>query len=504
MIITGIKLDVTHKKAQLEHEIIKRSGMKNISWRIIKRSVDARRDSVKFVYTAEAVAYGSEFALPERLHVPQTRFAQRPVVVGAGPCGLMCAYILARAGANPILLERGKPADERVRDVSRFFSDGVLDPESNIQFGEGGAGTFSDGKLTTRINDPLCREVTEILYECGAPEDIRWLAKPHIGTDMLAGVVSCLRKKITDLGGSVHFNEKLVGFESESGRLTAALGCARYATDTLVLAIGHSARDTFEMLNGRVEMIPKAFSVGVRIEHNQQLINTSQYGKYAQFLPNADYNLSYHTEKRRGVYTFCMCPGGTVVAAASEKGGVVTNGMSTYARDGQNANSALLVGVGPSDFGNGVMDGVEFQRSLEKAAFAAGGKNYHAPCQQLADFMAHRPSRDIGKITPTYLPGVTPCDLHTVLPDYVTKAMEEAVPVFGRRLHGFDGEALLTGVETRSSSPIRILRSENMQSSVCGIYPAGEGAGYAGGIMSAAADGIRTALAVIENHKNNP
>ena len=502
MMISGIRLKVTHSSAELLEKVKSQSGICECDYRIIKKAIDARRGDVCYVYTVEAVKKGESFKTSPRLQIPRAQFEQCPVIAGAGPCGLMCAYILAKAGARPIILERGKSADRRVRDIENFFINGILNESSNVQFGEGGAGTFSDGKLTTRINDPLCREVLEIFNECGAPDEILYLAKPHLGTDRLIKIVSRLRTRITEMGGEVHFEEKLCGIDIKSNRIRAAVSLnGEYKTDTVVLAVGHSARDTFVYLeNSKIPMQSKAFSVGVRIEHKRALIDSAQYGKYSEILPAADYNLSYPTEKGRGVYTFCMCPGGQVVAAASQKGGVVTNGMSLYARDGQNSNSALLVGVTEKDFGGGVLDGMYFQRALEEKAFELGGRNYRAPCQQLVDFTARRMSVSIGGITPTYRPGVTPCDLHKLLPEFITDAMHEAIPVFGRRLKGFDTDALLTAPETRSSSPVRILRDSSMQSSISGLYPAGEGAGYAGGIMSAAVDGIKCALAVINNH----
>lgn len=503
MLISGIRLNVTHDQNKLIEKLKKKSGLRQIDYRIIKKAIDARHGDVCFVYTAEVVKKGEPFLKHTRLKVPKVSFKTRPVIAGAGPCGLMCAYILSKAGARPIVLERGKSVEERTRDVRRFFESGILDESSNVQFGEGGAGTFSDGKLTTRINDPLCREVLEIFCECGAPEEILYLAKPHLGTDRLTGIVSRLREKITELGGEIHFNSQLKEIDIKNGRVCAAVSDESYVTDTVILAVGHSARDTFEMLMRReIDMQPKAFSVGVRIEHKKELIDLAQYGKYAKLLPAADYNLSYHTKDGRGVYTFCMCPGGQVVAAASEKGGVVTNGMSLYARDGENSNSALLVGVTPKDFGNAVADGIKFQRHIEQKAFELGGGNYRAPAQRLCDFMNNKASRETGNIKPTYKPGVTPCNLEDLFPDFITSAMREAIPVFGRRLCGFDTEALLTGPETRSSSPVRINRDSSLQTAVRGLYPAGEGAGYAGGIMSAAADGIRCALAVIENEQN--
>lgn len=500
MRINGITIPVTERQ-DIAAALRKKCGRKPTAWRIIKRSVDARKTPVRFVYNLEAVFDGQALPPIERLAVAQKQSDHRPVIIGFGPCGMFAALILAKSGLRPIVLERGKKIDERHRDVQAFWNGGRLLPHSNVQFGEGGAGTFSDGKLTTLIGSPLCAEVIETFIECGAPEEIRYLARPHIGTDILRGVVTALRKKIEDYGGEIRFESKVTDLICENGDLRAVVAGEILPARHVVLAIGHSARDTLEMLHGKgIDMVPKAFSVGARIEHPQALINTAQYGKAARVLGAADYKLSHHTEDGRGVYTFCMCPGGLVVAAASEEQMVVTNGMSYHARDGRNANAALLVGIEPADYGDGhPLSGMRFQRQLERAAFAAGGSNYYAPCQRLGDFMNAQPSRCFGTVRPTYRPGVTPAALDGVLPDFVCKAMRQAIPVFGRKIKGYDlPDALLTGVESRTSSPVRIKRDEAMCSSLTGLYPAGEGAGYAGGIMSAAVDGIKVALKLIE------
>ena len=511
--ISNVRLNIDENEADLQNKVIELLGINTLkSFRISKKSVDARKkNDIHFVYSVEVEAE-NEQKLVKRIKnaniikdepyiFPKAQPLDKPVViVGAGPAGLMCGLALAKAGIKIILVERGKCVDERKADVEKFWETGILNTDSNVQFGEGGAGTFSDGKLTTGINDFRIKYILNEFYMHGAPEEITYLAKPHIGTDKLCKMVASIRHDIETHGGEIRFLSRLCDIEINGNSITGAViesQGKKYTIPTshIVLAIGHSARDTFEMLKSKnIKMEQKSFSVGARIEHFQKMVNLSQYGNMSDKLGAADYKLSVHLENGRGVYTFCMCPGGEVVASASEEGGVVTNGMSRFSRDGENANSALLVSVNPEDFGGSdVLAGMYFQREIEKRAFRAAGGNYCAPAQRVGDFLGF-PSSD-KDVKPTYRPGVTWTNIDDVLPQFVADAMREALPLMDKKLKGFaDNNAVLTVPETRSSSPVRILRDKNtMQSDISGLYPCGEGAGYAGGIMSAAVDGLKIA-----------
>ena len=521
--ISELRLSLDGELEDLKTQAAKRLrvGKKAIrSLQLVRKSVDARKkDDVHFVCTAEVDcqlekmprARGVMKAKPYRYQLPACKkLEQRPVVVGFGPAGMFAALILAQAGQRPIILERGSCVEQRQQQVSRFWQDGTLDSECNVQFGEGGAGTFSDGKLNTGTKDPRIRKVLEEFVGAGAPSEILYEAKPHIGTDRLPQTVKGIREQILALGGEIRFNTKLTALLQKNGHVTGVEFCTggstseRMDTEHVILAVGHSARDTFaKLLDTGIPMQPKAFAVGARIEHPQYLINTAQYGKFADHpaLGAADYKLAVHLKSGRGVYTFCMCPGGQVVAAASEERRLVTNGMSRFARDGQNANAALLVGICPEDFGaDGPLAGVVFQRKLEEAAFQLGGGNYRAPAQRVEDFLAHRASLQLGDVRPTYRPGVTLCSLDDCLPNFIADSMREGILQMDMRLHGFAlPDAVLTAVESRSSSPVRILRDESGQSpTLSGLYPCGEGAGYAGGIVSAAVDGIKCAEKLLQ------
>lgn len=557
--ISQIKLNINEPAQRLPWHIGKALRIKNFkprTWKIVKESVDARKKpDIRFIYTVDFEVENEEALLahtakmkgvnivkaPESVYEPPKLSVceagtVRPVIVGFGPCGMFAALILAEAGARPIVLERGRRVEERTRDVEHFWETGKLDVTSNVQYGEGGAGTFSDGKLTTGIKDVRIAKVNSEFIKAGADESIAYKQMPHIGTDVLRDVVKNIREKIISLGGEVRFESRVTGIELESSEGLKAItvnDSKRIECSEAVFAVGNSSRDTFRMLReAGVHMEAKPFSVGARIEHPQVMIDESQYGIGVNDsegrLGAAAYKLSYHCADGRGVYTFCMCPGGVVVGAASEEGGVVTNGMSYFARDGRNANSALLVDVRPEDCGAGEggdpLAGIDFQEKLEKAAYELGGGGYIAPAQTIAKFMnnsnickngkvasAHADKYDVGAfaeydhesaiaVQPTYRPGVRYADLSECLPEFVVSAMREAIPEMAAKLKGFDmAQAVLTGVETRSSSPVRIPRDRDTFQSVNvhGIYPGGEGAGYAGGIMSAAVDGIKIAEKII-------
>lgn len=486
---------------------------------ILREAVDARKkSSVHYVVTCTCTLVPG--AVPTgKMELYETKTYEfpfrdmhakkEPVVVGSGPAGIFCALSLARTGLKPILIEQGTCVEKRIRDVDTFFATGELNPLSNVQFGEGGAGTFSDGKLTTGTRDPRQRYVIDTYIAAGAPPDIAYLAKPHVGTDKLRAVTRNMRAELERLGGTVLFGTTLIGLEIKGGAVAAAVvaseeGTRRLETDHVVIAPGNGARATFEMLyEAGVEMRPKNFAVGVRIEQLQKNIDIAQYGTMADFknLPAADYKVTYHAKTGRPVYSFCVCPGGEVVAAASGCDEVVTNGMSFYARDGANCNGALIVGVTPEDFpGDSPLSGIVFQKQIEAAAFLYGGGGFTAPIQLAGDFLKDRPSRSLGEVMPTYRPEVRFANLRKVLPDYVWESLAEALPEFGRRIRGFDApDAVLTAAETRTSSPVCIVRGDNGMASVRGLFPCGEGAGYAGGIMSAATDGLRCAEHVCED-----
>ena len=527
--LTELRLPIDHAPEDLEAVICKKLAILAkdlIRYEVFKRSYDARKNNVlSFIYTLDLSVKDEEAVLKRLAHDPHIRLspdtryhfvahfdshikpqsALRPVVIGFGPCGIFAALTLAQMGLKPIVLERGKPVRERTQDTWGLWRKKILNPESNVQFGEGGAGTFSDGKLWSQVKDPKFhgRKVLQEFVKAGAPEEILYVSKPHIGTFRLVGVVEKMRKEIIELGGEVRFGQKVTGFEIsnhvlqgihlESGDFLEA--------DHVVLALGHSARDTFATLHDAgVYMEAKPFSVGFRIEHPQSLIDRTRLGPHAgnPLIGAADYKLVHHAKNGRSVYSFCMCPGGTVVAATSESNRVVTNGMSQYSRNERNANAGIVVGITPDDFPGGPLAGIEFQRQIESKAFTLGGSNYEAPGQLVGDFLQGKTSTEFGSVIPSYKPGVHLTDLAESLPAYAIEAIREAIPAFEKKIKGFSmHDAVLTGVETRTSSPLQIKRGPNYQSiNTQGLYPAGEGAGYAGGIMSAGIDGIKVAEAI--------
>jgi len=499
--------------------------------RILKRSVDARdKRDVLLIYSAEIETVGnmsiskyrqikdaviideeaSQADIEAEVQYGSGKINNRPIIIGSGPAGLFAGLILAKHGYRPLILERGCDVDKRAEAIDSFFKLGAFDKNSNIQFGEGGAGTFSDGKLTTRIKDRRIGMVLDAFVGGGAPEEILYLGRPHIGTDILKTVIKNIRNRIIELGGEVRFSSKVTDILVDNGAAKAVVvnGSETIESNVIIAALGHSARDTYEMLFGKgVSIVPKPFSIGVRIEHVQSMIDEAQYGSFAGHprLGAADYLLTTRSRVTgRAAYSFCMCPGGQVVAAASEQGMLVTNGMSEYKRDKDNANSALVVSVTPDDFGSShPLSGVEYQRTWESKAYELGGRNFHAPVQLVGDFLQGKASQRLGGVRPSYEPGIKLCDLHLCLPDYVTQTMKEALRDFDRKIKGFASrDVILTGVETRTSAPIRIVRKENMESeTVKNFYPIGEGAGYAGGIMSAAVDGMKAAERIIETFK---
>ncbi|WP_315073196.1 FAD-dependent protein [uncultured Clostridium sp.] len=523
--INNINLGLNDELDVLEKKICKKLNIskENINKiNIIKKSIDARKkNDIKFNYSVDIVC-DKEKKILSKIHDKDVKLEEikeietiksgtqklnfKPVVVGFGPAGIFAALTLARQGYKPIVYERGEDVDKRTETVEKFWSTGELNLESNVQFGEGGAGTFSDGKLTTRIKDHRCTFVLDELIKAGAPSEIKYESKAHVGTDLLKGVVKNIREEIKDLGGEVNFNSKLEKITYENGNLKSiVVNGEEISCEALILAIGHSSRDTYEMLyKEKVSMDAKAFAIGVRIEHPQELINISQYGENFDHpkLHAADYRLTYQSERLgRGIYSFCMCPGGMVVAAASEEGRLVSNGMSYHARDLKNANSALVVTVSPEDFeGNSPLRGMEFQRYYENLAFKLGGGNYKAPVQLVGDFMKDRVSSKLGQVVPSYTAGYEFKELKNCLPDYVVEALKEGIANFDKKIKGYANEdAVLTGIETRTSAPVRLNRNETLESTnVCGLYPTGEGAGFAGGIISAAVDGIKVAEHIIQ------
>jgi len=523
ILINNIKLNINSSVDSAVDKAVKllnipRSSIADI-W-VHKVSVDARKGDVKFVCSVAAKladpraeekfrGKNNDIVVKAEPQITFTRgttpMGSRPVVCGFGPAGFMCALVLARMGFRPVVLEMGQEIDKRIQTVKEFEENGILNTASNIQFGEGGAGTFSDGKLTTRISDERCGFVMDTFIQHGAPREIARMAKPHIGTDLLVDVIRNIRKEIISLGGEILFDTALTDIIIKNGSIRGVKTTAGdIHTENLILATGHSARQLFFTLKDRgVNMQAKPFSVGVRIEHLQSEIDKGLYHSLAGHpaLPKGEYQLS-NTKGDRGVYTFCMCPGGSVVAAASEENTVVVNGMSRHARDGKNANSALVVSVTPEDFDNDFTKAIAFQRKLEKTAFALGGNNYKAPVQTVDRFLAGKGGMNIKRVQPTYPIGVTEADFEKLFPDFITKNLRASLPVLDRKLPGFAaGDSLLTGVETRTSSPVRITRDDDFQSNIRGLYPAGEGAGYAGGIMSAAVDGVRIAQYICGKYK---
>ncbi len=524
--LTEIRLPIDHTDRELKKAILERLSIteKELDgFSVYRRNYDARKkNAIVFSYTIDAEVVNEASLLrrfdghPHIRKAPDMEYKSvadapakpfsRPIVVGCGPCGLFAALILAQGGFRPIIVERGKNVRERTKDTFGFWRERNLNPESNVQFGEGGAGTFSDGKLHTQIKDPkhYGRKVLNELVKAGAPEEILYIGKPHIGTFKLVRIIEEIREEIISLGGEYHYESRVDDLIIENGQIQGIVlqDGRTFHSNHIIFAVGHSARDTFEMLYKRgVTIEAKPFSVGFRIEHPQSMIDECRLGPSAgnPLLGSADYKLAHHCKNGRTVYSFCMCPGGTVVAAASEPGRLVTNGMSQYSRNERNANAAIVVDISPDDYPGEPLAGIGFQRQLEQKAFELGGSNYNAPCQLVGDFLKDKASTTLGSVVPSYTPGVTPCNLADALPDFAIEALREAIPAFERSIPGFSmHDAVLTGTETRTSSPVKIMRNrDDLQSvNIRGLYPAGEGAGYAGGILSSAVDGIEVAEAI--------
>ena len=517
--ISNIKVYEDIKDENLIDFVIKKYKIKKediIHWYIVKKSIDARKkQDVHYNYSINIELKNKKnykhFDKVIKKELPKIKVNninnKKVIVIGAGPSGLFCALTLVQNGITPIVIEQGSKVEKREKQVETFRKTGKLDCLSNVQFGEGGAGTFSDGKLTTGINSSFCFKVLEEFVNFGAPKEILYLSKPHIGTDKLIKIIKNIREFIISKGGKFLFDTKVIDFNITNNKISSVVCKDKNSTfeitgSHIILAIGHSSRDTFfKLFDKGITMETKNFSVGVRIEHLQKDINKAQFGNSKLHLPPADYKLSYHLPNGRSCYTFCMCPGGSVIASSSEENTIVTNGMSNYLRNNTNANSAILVNVTPSDFGNNSpLSGIYFQKDLEEKAFVLGGKNYYAPIQRVEDFLNNRKSEFIGKVKPSYLPGSTLSNLQEILPSFVIDTLVKSIPYFDTKLKGFaEPDAILTGVETRSSSPVKIPRNENLVCNITNLYPCGEGAGYAGGIMSASVDGIRCAISVLES-----
>ncbi len=517
--IRQIKLPINHNENDLKEKIINKLKIKEVelkTYKINKKSIDARKNEINFIYEIDAEIKNEQKLLKNKdiIKTPDETYKfniigtkqmkYRPVIIGSGPAGLFAGYMLAKHGYKPIIIERGEDIDSRVKTVNKFWEKGILNPNSNVQFGEGGAGTFSDGKLNTTVKDKENRgkEILRIFVKNGAPKEILYINKPHIGTDLLKDTIKNIRNEIIKYGGKIKYNSCLNDIYIENNTITSIkVNDEIIKTDNLILAIGHSARDTFKLLlNKNINMKAKPFAIGIRIQHPQKLINENQYGKEYKNLPNADYKLTYKSSNGRGVYSFCMCPGGFVVNSSSEKNMLSINGMSNHKRDEENANSAIVVTISPEDFGNDPMDGVKFQRKLEEITYKEG--NSKIPVQLFEDFINNKTSKNFGNIKPIFKGSYTLSNLNNIFPDYISDSIKEGILYFDKKIKGFaSNDAILAAIESRTSSPIKIERDENFISNIKGIYPCGEGAGYAGGIMSAAIDGIKVAEAISKIYK---